>query len=447
MATKQTFKWTEYDSSTSNNVSVKSGFTYDDQGPATIRFDPVTGTGATNILSTGSSGTAQTTPQGKDPDGVAYDSSSEMRMGLRSGQSVTTNIHFDPDASPADPEKDQVEVTNVDFRLLRLENGQTGVNSATSTSEVTIRAYDADGNLVPITVTPGNMVNVFTNPDGSVVITPKLATSSSTGTSNWGNQGYPPHTATAITRAEAVSALVEIAGPVARIEVTARYTGTDANGTANPTMTDITYLSRAVVCFVAGTLIETDQGLVAVENLKKGMMVLTRDSGFQPVRWAGQTFLPLCQQDNNRPIRIKAGALGDGIPSTDLWVSPQHRILVRSAIAQRMFGTNEVLVAAKQLLQVDGIDMVEDMSTVTYVHFMFDRHQIVCANGAETESLYTGPEALKSVGRAAREEIFAIFPELRDRDYAPPAARHLASGRMGRKLAVRHAQNDRPLVS
>ena len=60
--------------------------------------------------------------------------------------------------------------------------------------------------------------------------------------------------------------------------------------------------------------------------------------------------------------------------------------------------------------------------------------------------IYTGPEALKSVGPAARAEILALFPELATRDYTPPAGRTLASGRMARKLAVRHAQNGKPLV-
>ena len=84
---------------------------------------------------------------------------------------------------------------------------------------------------------------------------------------------------------------------------------------------------------------------------------------------------------------------------------------------------------------------------MTYVHFLFDDHQIVISNGAETESLYTGAEALRSVGEAAREEILALFPELRTRAEAPAGARVLASGRMGRKLAVRHAENGKSLVS
>ena len=149
---------------------------------------------------------------------------------------------------------------------------------------------------------------------------------------------------------------------------------------------------------------------------------------------------------NLRPIRIAAGALGAAMPAQDLLVSPQHRIMVRSRIAQKMFGAPEVLVAAKLLLMLDGVDIAEDQAEVEYFHILFDRHEVVFSNGAETESLYTGAEALKAVGPAAREEIFALFPELRDADFVPQGARILASGRQGRKLVMRHIQNHRQMV-
>ena len=212
----------------------------------------------------------------------------------------------------------------------------------------------------------------------------------------------------------------------------------------------LTVENTAVLCFAADAMIETERGPVAAGDLAVGDLVVTRDAGLQPIRWIGTRRLDaatLAAWPQMRPVRIRAGALGRGVPSADLDVSPQHRVLVRSRIAQRMFGTDEVLVAAKQLLQIEGIDVVADGAEVTYVHFLFDDHQIVISNGAETESLYTGAEALRSVGEAAREEILALFPELRIRAEAPDGARVLASGRMGRKLAVRHAENGKPLVS
>ncbi|SIS71233.1 Hint domain-containing protein [Paracoccus saliphilus] len=207
-----------------------------------------------------------------------------------------------------------------------------------------------------------------------------------------------------------------------------------------------------VPCFARGTLISTDRGAVAVEELREGDLILTGDNGLQPIRWIGSRRLSAAElraRPNIRPIRIREGALGKNTPSRDLLVSPQHRVLVRSKIAQRMFGTMEILVAAKHLVEIEGIEIAEDVHEVEYFHMLFDRHEVVFANAAETESLYTGPEALKSVGMAAREEIFTLFPELRNRDHAgqrPDSARPLSSGRTARQLAMRHLRQNQPLL-
>lgn len=199
------------------------------------------------------------------------------------------------------------------------------------------------------------------------------------------------------------------------------------------------------VCFAAGTLIRTPEGEVAVETLAPGALVLTADQGAQPVRWVGRAEIDLSQSPHLRPVRIARGALGDGLPRADLTVSPQHRVLVRSKIAQRMFGAAEVLVAAKQLLTLEGIALAEDLDRVTYVHFLFDRHQLVWSNGAPTESLFTGPQALDSVGPAARAEIMALFPELMA-ETDPVPARPLVPGAPGRRMADRHARNGMALL-
>lgn len=203
-----------------------------------------------------------------------------------------------------------------------------------------------------------------------------------------------------------------------------------------------------IVCFTRGTLIDCADGPRAVETLRIGDLVHTLDRGLQPIRWIASRRLAaeLVTQPRLCPIRIRKGALGQGMPAADLLVSPQHRILVRSGIAQRMFGAAEVLVAAKQLLELDGVEIAQ-VNSVEYVHFAFDRHEIVTANGAQSELLYPGPQALKSLGRAAREELLAIFPQLLDAAEPPPAARELVPGRQGRKLAARHAMHDRPLVA
>ena len=240
------------------------------------------------------------------------------------------------------------------------------------------------------------------------------------------------------------------------LTVTFTVSATERGGLFNNVIDSDTFtvtLTFTKLCFVRGTMIETADGQVRIEDVRPGMMVRTLDHGSQPVRWIGRTVLGGKDRqipDNLRPIRIKAGALGENTPSHDLSVSPQHRILVKSRIAQRMFGTDEVLVPAKQLLQVDGVDIDRNASHVEYYHMMFDQHQLVRSNGALTESLYLGAEALKGLGMAAVDEILEILPELRkvmDGAEAPEGARMLLSGRAARQLTVRHIQNKKMLVN
>lgn len=202
------------------------------------------------------------------------------------------------------------------------------------------------------------------------------------------------------------------------------------------------------ICFSAEALIETRSGLVAAGNLAIGDLVRTRDAGLSPIRWIGERALSakdLARRPNLCPIRIRAGALGKNTPQTDLVVSPQHRMLIRSNIALRMFGAQEVLIGARQLLGIEGVEEATDLAGVTYVHILLDGHQIIYANGAETESLFTGMQALRSVGPVARDEILTLFPEISAADFLPAPVRPLIPGRPARRLTERHAQNSKPL--
>ena len=137
---------------------------------------------------------------------------------------------------------------------------------------------------------------------------------------------------------------------------------------------------------------------------------------------------------------LRAGALGAGSPNRDLVVSPQHRVLVRSRIAHRLFKDGEILVAARHLIGLPGIEVTVPADGITYFHLLFDRHEIVMSDGAWSESLFTGPQALNSVSDAARREIFALFPDLAA-GLAPQPARRLLKGREARQLADRQRRN------
>lgn len=209
--------------------------------------------------------------------------------------------------------------------------------------------------------------------------------------------------------------------------------------------------NTGVHCFTTGTGIQTETGLARVEDIRVGDLVLTADNGLQPVRWISSRSLDqetLARFPNLRPIRIRAGALGPDMPARDLVVSPQHRILMRSKLAERMFGETEVLIAAKHLLEVDGVEIAVDMDTVTYWHFLFDAHQIVFSNGAASESFFTGKEALKSLTAAQYREVVTLFPMLtQNGENMPRSARLLIAGHAARNFARRSIKNGRKLVA
>lgn len=188
----------------------------------------------------------------------------------------------------------------------------------------------------------------------------------------------------------------------------------DADGNVSGKLT-FRNIENIMPCYTPGTMIATPKGEVPVESLRAGDKVITRDNGIQEIAWAGARHLDwatLCANRHLKPVLIRQGSLGHGLPERDMLVSPNHRMLVTNDRTALYFEEHEVLVAAKHLVGARGIHAVETAGT-TYVHFMFARHEVVLANGAWTESFQPGDQSLKGMGNAQRSEIFEIFPELR----------------------------------
>ncbi|KAF0675143.1 Hint domain-containing protein [Profundibacterium mesophilum] len=189
------------------------------------------------------------------------------------------------------------------------------------------------------------------------------------------------------------------------------YLGADGAETGRLTFENI---ENIIPCFTPGSLIATASGERLVEDLREGDRIITRDNGFQEIRWVGARrlgFRDLTRQPHLRPVLIRQGALGNGMPMRDMMVSPNHRVLVANDQTALYFEEREVLVAAKHLVNGSSITSVEALGAC-YIHFMFDHHEVVLSDGSWTESFQPGDYTLKGLGDAQRREIFALFPDL-----------------------------------
>jgi len=185
-----------------------------------------------------------------------------------------------------------------------------------------------------------------------------------------------------------------------------------------------------VVCFAAGTLIETPTGPVSVEDLGVGKKVLCGDGIAREILWfSGRevTAEEMREHPEFRPIRIRKGAFGDNLPNQDLLVSPQHRILIDDWRASLMFGMEKVLVPAVYLLNDHDIVRDHEADGVVYYHFMFDRHHTVISNGIQSESFFPGATALAGIDEAAKQELLRLFPHLSEgsESFGPTCCRTL----------------------
>jgi hypothetical protein len=161
-----------------------------------------------------------------------------------------------------------------------------------------------------------------------------------------------------------------------------------------------------LACFVRGTRIETEAGLVAVEDLRDGMLVETMDRGLQPIR----RVLSKVVDGAGRlaPVVIEAGVLGN---VRALHVSPHHRMAITGWRAELLTGEPEVLAEARHL--VDGVRVrVVPVAAVEYFHLLLDRHEIIFAEGAATESYHPFAADAATLSPATLAELEAIFPEV-----------------------------------
>lgn len=182
--------------------------------------------------------------------------------------------------------------------------------------------------------------------------------------------------------------------------------------------------------FSPSSVVETARGPVLARDLRLGDKLVTRDKGFQPVRWIGESSVlyadPASSPDkaDSRapgPVRIKAGSQGTNPDAGNLIVAPGQRLLVRNPLNELLFATDEVMVSAGDMLHLDGIDAVpRDMGR--WVHLLLDSHELLRVNGIWIESF--APD-MWSVRVAYPEEWHAITEAMPRLKYENTAASYV----------------------
>tara|TARA_B110000977_G_scaffold111358_1_gene144465 strand:- start:620 stop:2440 length:1821 start_codon:yes stop_codon:yes gene_type:complete len=163
-----------------------------------------------------------------------------------------------------------------------------------------------------------------------------------------------------------------------------------------------------IICLFPGTLVATHSGLRKIEDLKVSDPVMTQDNGLQKIGWIGKT--TVCGDDKFAPVNFAKSVFPGAL--SDLTVSPQHRMLIKGYRAELLFGQSEVLVPA--LHMIGGKDVVrKPQGSVTYIHIMFEQHEIIFANGIPAESFHPAAFGVDRLADDARTELFELFPELR----------------------------------
>ena len=174
-----------------------------------------------------------------------------------------------------------------------------------------------------------------------------------------------------------------------------------------PAPTDLLLADLLCLSFARGTMITLADGSQrAIEALRPGDPILTRDHGRQPVRWIGHARLRAVGAF--APVVIPAGALGNG---GDLVLSQHHRVFLYQRQKLPGLSTSELLVQARHFVDDDGV-YLRTGGYVDYFSLVFDRHEIIYAEGIPSESLMVNDATVNRLPPDIAAEVKAQFPGL-----------------------------------
>lgn len=362
-----------------------------------------------NVISNGAGATVTvdvSTPANPDPySGNTTEfhlSTAASNIGGPDGELVTGGTYYTPAVTTVAV---ATGMTNTTFELYDIDKSLTGLGAAGIPWDDLVKVYalDAAGNVIysPISITNTNTTHVVNH--------------YSTYTSIGATDNADP----AVNGSGAADTVtVTIPGLIYgfRIEYTS---GSSSAGILSGVVGigPVSFNDPAYACFTRGTMIETEKGEVAVEDLQEGDLIRTLDNGMKPISWIGSTTVKA--QGANAPVLFRKGTIGN---TRDLLVSPAHRVMLNDWQAKLLFGSSELLAAAQSLVN-DSTIIRQPTEEVEYFHILFDAHEIVFSDGAPTESFHPGDANIGAMAQDVRDEIYRLFPELEQdgRTYGPSA--------------------------
>ncbi|MDJ0627504.1 MAG: Hint domain-containing protein [Rhodobacter sp.] len=172
----------------------------------------------------------------------------------------------------------------------------------------------------------------------------------------------------------------------------------------------------AFAALARGTILATDQGPIAVEDLLPGMMIETRDAGFQPLMWIGTITLSPNAATGHTParlFRIPVDSFGPSRPMPDLMLAPHARLLHRSPRLRDLVHGDEALTPITAFEDGFSVIRVAPVSPVSVYHLAFRDHHVVRANGIEIESFHPGTDLITKIGAENLRTFQSFFPHIR----------------------------------
>ena len=165
-----------------------------------------------------------------------------------------------------------------------------------------------------------------------------------------------------------------------------------------------------------GANLRTPCGMRRIEIVRPGDLIVTR-SGLQPVQMVWK------RRVTREQMRLRPRAIGPMMPQRDLLVAPDHRLLIPGFRLAGMPDNVCVLAEARKIAGTsDAIFADNTMESVTFYQLVFDRHQVLAANGLPVESFLPDAAAIDALGGEMRDALEERYPELREAPDAYPAA-------------------------